>query len=310
MKIGVIGTIVKDKIFSADGTETNSFGGIYYTLSILGNLAAKDDQIYPVCYLGEDIYDEILNRLSLYKTIRFDGIKKIAQKNTAVKLIYKNTEQRNEFLSNRFPPLQREDIGKIGSMDVWLVNFITGFELSLDTFQKFCEQTSGLIFMDFHSLSLDIAENGLRVLRKCPNWEEWIRNIDVLQMNEAEAISLSKNQSASKHSLIQFGNEVIDKNIKIFHITRGSKGSLLFCRNGADSANFEISPREVDQVVDVTGCGDAFAAGFLQHYFHSKDVVAATHYANSIAGINCTIRGTEELHKLSRLRKSTLNFVG
>ncbi|MCU0644084.1 MAG: carbohydrate kinase family protein [bacterium] len=302
MKIGIIGTIVKDQIYSADATEINSIGGIFYTLSILGNLAAKDDQIYPVCYLGQDIYDEILSRLSQYQSIRFDGVKKIAQNNTAVKLIYQNAEQRNEFLSNRFPPLQLEDIGKIGSMDVWLVNFITGFELSLETFQQFCEQTPGLIFMDFHSLSLDIAENGLRVLRKLPNWEEWIRGVDVLQMNEAEAISLSRNQSATKHSLIQFGNEVINKNIKIFHITRGSKGSLLFYRNGAESINFEIPPRPVANVVDVTGCGDAFAAGFLQHYFHSKDIVAATHYANSIAGINCTIRGTEELFKLSCLK--------
>ncbi len=302
MKIGIIGTIVKDQIYSADATEINSIGGIFYTLSILGNLAAKDDQIYPVCYLGQDIYDEILSRLSQYQSIRFDGIKKIAQNNTAVKLIYQNSEQRNEFLSNRFPPLQLEDIGKIGSMDVWLVNFITGFELSLETFQQFCEQTPGLIFMDFHSLSLDIAENGLRVLRKLPNWEEWIRGVDVLQMNEAEAISLSRNQSATKYSLIQFGNEVINKNIKIFHITRGSKGSLLFYRNGAESINFEIPPRPVANVVDVTGCGDAFAAGFLQHYFHSKDIVAATHYANSIAGINCTIRGTEELFKLSCLK--------
>ncbi|MCI0493582.1 carbohydrate kinase family protein [candidate division KSB1 bacterium] len=302
MKIGVIGTIVKDQIYSADGTEINSFGGIFYTLSILGNLAAKDDQIYPVCYLGQDIYNEMLSRLSQYQSIRFDGIKKIAQNNTAVKLIYQNAEQRNEFLSNRFPPLQLEDIGTIGSMDVWLVNFITGFELSLETFQKFCEQTPGLIFMDFHSLSLDIAENGLRVLRKLPNWEEWIRGVDVLQMNEAEAISLSRNQGATKYSLIQFGNEVINKNIKIFHITRGSKGSLLFYRNGSEVANLEVPPGPVDKVIDVTGCGDAFAAGFIQHYFHSSDVVAATHYANSIAGINCTIRGTEELVKLGWLR--------
>ena len=298
MKIGVIGTVVKDHIFLSDGTEINSYGGIFYTLSILGNLVKESDEIYPVCYLGEDIYDEVLNRLLQYKSIRAPGIKKIAQNNTAVKLIYKNVEHRNEFLSNRFPPLLLEDIEKIGSMDVWIVNFITGFELSLDTFQQFCEQTSGLILMDFHSLTLDIEENGLRVLRRCPNWEEWIRNVDVLQMNEAEAISLSNNQGASNHRLIQFGNEVIDKNIKIFHITRGSNGSMLFYKNGRMAANFEIPPRKVDNVVDVTGCGDAFAAGFLKHYFHSKDIVAATEYANLIAGFNCTIRGTEELHKL------------
>lgn len=305
MKIGVIGTVVKDNIFLSNGTEINSYGGIFYTLSILGNLVKESDEIFPVCYLGEDIYDDILDKLSLYKSIHTSGIKKIAQSNTAVKLIYKDVEQRDEFLSNRFPPLQLKDLEAIASMDVWIVNFITGFELSLDTFQQFCEQKSGLIFMDFHSLALGIEENGLRVLRKCPNWEEWIRNVDVLQMNEAEAISLSSNQDESKEMLIQFGNEVVGKNIKIFHITRGARGSLLFYRNGDATVNFEIPPRKVDNVVDVTGCGDAFAAGFLQHYFHSNDIIAATEYANLIAGFNCTIRGTGELHKLKLLFAET-----
>lgn len=303
MKIGVIGTIVKDQIFPLDGAVIHSFGGIFYTLSILGNLAAKDDQIFPVCFLGEDIYDEVLSRLSRYRNVHFAGLKKIAQNNTAVRLVYKNAAERNEFLSNRFPPLQLADIETIGSMDVWLVNFITGFELSLGTFRQFCDQASGLIVMDFHSLSLDIDANGLRVFRKLPNWEEWIHGVDVLQMNEAEAALLSDCPSPSQARLIQFGTEVIDKNIQIFHLTRGANGSMLFYRNRDEIERYDIPPRQLDRVVDVTGCGDAFAAGFIQHYFHSKDVVAATHYANSIAGINCTIRGTEELFKLSCLKK-------
>ena len=307
MKIGVIGTIVKDHIFLSTGAEINSYGGIFYTLSILGNLLKESDEIYPVCYLGEDVYDEVLHRLSQYSNIRSSGIKAIAQNNTAVKLVYKNAEHRHEFLSNRFPPLQLEDISKIGPMDIWLVNFITGFELSLETFQQFCSQATGLILMDYHSLSLDIEANGLRVLRRLSDWQEWIRGVDVLQMNEAEAASLCNNNSSSKQKLIQFGNEVVNEKIKIFHITRGSSGSMLFYKNGCDILNFEIPPHQVDNVIDVTGCGDAFAAGFLKHYFYSRDIVTATHYANSIAGINCTIRGTEELYKLKQFLTETKN---
>lgn len=300
MKIGVIGTFIKDHIFLTNGTEVNSFGGIFYTVSILGNLVSEQDEIYPVCHIGEDIYDDIITRLSEYQSVKTTGIRKVAQNNTAVRLVYKAAEKRDEFLSNRMPPLNLDHILGIGEMDTWLVNFITGFEMSLETFQQFRQQTSGLILMDFHSLSLDINGDGLRILRKLPNWEQWIHGVDILQMNEAEANSLINHNNLSEHNLNDFGNRVIGNNIKICHITLGSKGSVLFSKEDNQKRNQKIPAYPVEEVVDVTGCGDAFAAGFLVHYFNHKNILAATQYANAIAGVNCTIRGTEELFKLKK----------
>lgn len=300
MKIGVIGTFIKDHIFLTNGTEVNSFGGIFYTVSILGNLVSAHDEVYPVCYLGEDIYDDIINRLSQYQSVKTSGIRKIAQQNTAVKLVYKGTEKRDEYLSHRMPPLNLDHIQSVDEMDIWLVNFITGFEMSLDTFQQFRQQKSGLILMDFHSLSLDINHDGLRILRKLTNWEQWIHGVDILQMNEAEAKSLINRNNFSNNEVIDFGNRVIGNQIKICHITLGSKGSMLFFKQDDEKQNRKVPAFPVDEVVDVTGCGDAFAAGFLVHYFKHKDVLAATQFANAIAGVNCTIRGTEELFKLKK----------
>lgn len=300
MKIGVIGTFIKDHIFLSNGTEVNSFGGIFYTVSILGNLVSEHDEVYPVCHMGEDIYDDIIKRLSEYKSVKTSGIKKIAQKNTAVKLVYKGTEKRNEYLSNRMPPLDLNHILSVGKMDAWLVNFITGFEMSIETFQQFREQKQGLIHMDFHSLSLDINPDGLRILRKLPEWEQWIHGVEILQMNEVEAISLINHKNLSEANLVDFGNRVIGNNIKIIHITLGSKGSLLFYKKGIEKQHQKIPAYPVDEVVDVTGCGDAFAAGFIVHHHNHNNILSATQYANSIAGVNCTIRGTEELFKLKK----------
>jgi len=300
MRIGVIGTIVKDHIYLANGREVNSYGGIFYTLSILGNLLNETDEIYPVCVLGADIHDEILRRLSKYKNINTSGIKNIEENNAAVKLVYKDVHNRDEFLTNLMPEIELDQIKNIGPMDVWLVNFITGFEMSLETFNDFCEQKTGMVYVDFHSLSLDINHEGRRILRKLPNWEQWIRGVDVLQMNDAEARTLNGHPQLFKNDLIRFGQEVMEKNINTFHITCGSEGSLLFYRNDSDTGGAEIPAYEVDKVIDVTGCGDAYAAGFLVDYFENKNVVRATRFANAIAGVNCTIRGTEELHKLKK----------
>ncbi len=304
MKIGVIGTFIKDHIVLTNNAEVDSYGGIFYTVSMLGNLVSEQDQIYPVCYLGEDIHDDIIKRLSEFKSVKTAGIKKVAQNNTAVKLIYKTTEKRDEYLSNRFPPMSLDHLQSIGAMDFWLINFITGFEMSFETIQQFRQQASGLKLMDFHSLSLAIEKNGHRRLRKLPDWKQWIQGVDVLQMNEAEAASLIDHKYLSEADLIDFGNQVIQNDIKIFHITLGSKGSLLFYKDEHKKRYEKISAYPVEEVVDVTGCGDAFAAGFLVHYFEHQDIVEATRHANRVAGFNCTLSGTEELFKLKKLLKN------
>ncbi len=304
MKIGVIGTFIKDHIVLTNSTEVNSFGGIFYTVSILGNLVSEQDEIYPVCHLGGDIYDDIIKRLSVYPSVRTNGIKKVAQNNTAVKLIYKTTEKRDEYLSHRLPPIHLDHILSVGEMDVWLVNFITGFEMSLETLQQFHQEASGLMLMDFHSLSLAIEKDGHRRLRQLPNWKQWIHGVDILQMNEGEAASLIAHQDISEADLIDFGSEVLENSIQIFHLTRGSNGSLLFYRENNWKRHYNISAYPVNEVVDVTGCGDAFAAGFLVHYFEHHDVVKATKHANQVAGFNCTLSGTEELYKLKKLLRN------
>lgn len=298
MKIGVIGTFINDHIILASGEKLNSFGGIFYTVSMLAQLLSDEDEIYPICFLGADIYDSLIARLSAFKNIRLTGIRKIDQPNTAVTLIYRNAEQRNEILANPLPPLQPDMLASVEGMDVWLLNFITGFEMTLETCQRFCRKQTALIYMDFHSLSLAMDDRGLRQLSYRPDWSDWIHGVDILQMNEAEAATLRNQRHLTQAQLMELGEEIVAQHVPILHITRGSKGSLLVYRDEGCISSHEIPAVPIDPVIDVTGCGDAFAAGFLVHYWQSRRLIAATEFANRVAAINCTIRGTEELWKL------------
>lgn len=71
---------------------------------------------------------------------------------------------------------------------------------------------------------------------------------------------------------------------KVFVLTLGSKGSIAFSK---DKEYFELAKKV--KVVDTTGCGDAFQAGFLATYLMTnnvqKSLKSATMQASKIIGL-------------------------
>ena len=62
-----------------------------------------------------------------------------------------------------------------------------------------------------------------------------------------------------------------DRRNKTFVVTLGASGSMAF----AGARQFEQSAVQVHQVVDTTGAGDAYAAGFLSRYCHGAGIEAS-----------------------------------
>lgn len=69
---------------------------------------------------------------------------------------------------------------------------------------------------------------------------------------------------------------------KLFVITLGRDGSQVF--HGSRSFRCDAVP--VEKVIDTTGAGDAFAAGFLSCYCHGASVDASMRYGAELAATN------------------------
>ncbi len=69
---------------------------------------------------------------------------------------------------------------------------------------------------------------------------------------------------------------------KLFVITLGSDGSRVF----QGSRQFEHPAIPVDRVVDTTGAGDAYAAGFLSAYLHGASIDLSMQRGASVAADN------------------------
>ena len=86
--------------------------------------------------------------------------------------------------------------------------------------------------------------------------------IDILIGNEKEI-----NELTNKESLLE-SISILKKLNKLLVITRGEKGSLAVINN--EIINCEST--KVVEVLDLTGAGDLFAAGFLKEYLDKSDI--------------------------------------
>ena len=73
---------------------------------------------------------------------------------------------------------------------------------------------------------------------------------------------------------------------KVVGVTLGGCGALAY-----DGARFYVSPGFHVDVVDTTGAGDAFHAGFLNGVLRKMDLEDTLRFANAVAAMNCTALG-------------------
>ena len=124
------------------------------------------------------------------------------------------------------------------------------------------------------------------------SYKELIENdINILFGNEEE-ISAMCNSSSLEDSIAYAKSLNI-----IVAITRAAKGSIIVY----DESVIEIDPIHVDKVVDTTGAGDLYAAGFLFGIAKEKDMATCGYYASVAAAEIISHYGARPLVKLSSL---------
>ncbi len=132
--IAVVGTINRDTILTADGVRTESYGGVLDSVLALAAIAAPDTVIYPVCNVGRDVEDAVRRLLSPCVSVRLDGIQFVPEQNAHCFLEYDAEGRKRETLLGGGPPLTVERLRPFLSCDAVCYNFITGMELTLETF--------------------------------------------------------------------------------------------------------------------------------------------------------------------------------
>jgi sugar/nucleoside kinase (ribokinase family) len=134
---------------------------------------------------------------------------------------------------------------------------------------------------------------------------EVIKRVDVLMMSEEEV-----RQYTAQSSVVLGVRRLLDLGLKFVVVKLGSYGALLF---GADGTYFSAPAYPLEEVIDPTGAGDAFAGGFLgclsmtppdaHDRYSSNDLKRAVVHGNIIGSFVCSD------FSIGRLRTLTLSEV-
>ncbi|RCK73081.1 MAG: hypothetical protein IGBAC_0280 [Ignavibacteriae bacterium] len=301
MHITVIGHICNDVIHNPDGEEVKGYGGIYYSLVSLANLLDENVIIYPVFGIGSKDYNNLIEDLSKYKNIDTSGIYKTEGQTNTVHLYYQNDSHRIECSLDIAKQIPFKKIKPYLDVNMLLINMISGFDITLETLDeiRIAVRDEGTpIYLDLHSLTLGISEDGKRFRRPVSDWRRWLFMLHAVQMNEEKAAGLSIESKDEEYLIKQITS--LDTNNVI--ITRGANGCTLYKDVHKKIHKYEYKIENNIKTVDTTGCGDVFAAAYCAKYLYVKDVEQSVEYANRVASFKATLSSSGELKKLSEYR--------
>jgi len=312
MRIGVIGSFVWDVIYGRDprSAPVEEWGGITYALSGLDAALTDEWEIVPLIKVGEDLAPRARQFLASLEHITPDApVMEVPFPNNRVELRYYSDERRSEILSGGVPSwswLALAPVLASARLDALYVNFLSGWELDLETTQLVRRHFPGPIYCDLHMLAWAVQPTGLRTLRPIPNVREWCACFDLLQVNEDEMTMLAPDSMALAATALHAG-------VRCLVVTLGKRGAVYFAAPDFDCIEDVGRARPLGATVgpvrtalvptdvvstehgDPTGCGDVWGATYFSRLLAGDNLDAAILAAHRAAARNVGHRGATGL---------------
>lgn len=311
--LGVVGTLVWDRIFDRDGRThpVEEWGGIAYALSALRAALPESWKILPILKVGRDLSEEAFRFLREIPGVDPSATIVVPEPNNRVELRYTTSDRRTERLTGGVPPWTWPELAPMADLcDALYVNFISGYEMELNTARALKAGYGGPSYADLHSLFLGIKPGGLRVPQALPGWTDWLRCFDGIQMNDDE-FDLLGHVSGDPW---QLAADALGPDLKLLTVTLGPRGAAYVVAVGLDpdpltwrerprvavagavrSGRVPLDGLPIDG--DPTGCGDVWGATFFARLLAGDDLEAAMGQANRLASRNVAHRGARGLYR-------------
>ena len=230
-RLGVIGTFVWDTIYGRDPrtSPVEEWGGITYALSALDAALSDEWEIVPLIKVGTDLATRAREFLGELRRLAPDAaLIEVPWPNNRVELRYLDSERRAEKLTGGIPAWTWLGLKPLlGDLDALYINYLSGWELDLETAQLVRQHFRGPVYCDLHMLVWAVQPSGWRELRPLAYVAEWCRCFDLLQVNEDEMAMMAPDPMALAATAMAAG-------VRSLVVTLGSRGAVYFAAPGFD----------------------------------------------------------------------------
>lgn len=271
-----IGHLTRDKIITPESTVYMAGGTSFYFAHALNHLPQGDVSFQLVTKVGEESMPEI-------EKMSREGIDVVCHPSRH-SVYFENkygadTNRRTQRVLAKADPFQRQEVEQLEAR-VFHLGSLLADDFPIDVVETLSGK--GLISIDVQGYlreTIPTDADGAWSVRAC-SWKDKERVLamtDILKLNEYEmqVITDSNDPHTVARRLAALGvREVV--------LTFGDYGSLIY----ADDRFFEVPAYKPQHLVDATGCGDTYSAGYLYCRAQGMSYAESGRFASAM----CTLK--------------------
>ena len=234
--------------------------------SVANSIVCIAQQNLKTVFIGKVNQDELGEKFAkglAEENVEFKITKSLANKHTARCIILVSTDAErtmNTYLGVS-QELTEEDID-LNIIEESSILYLEGYLWDLDNAKKAIKKSISTAINSETKIAFSISD-AFCVDRFREEFIDLVNNsADIIFANESEIKSLFET------SELETAIKKCQDTKKIFAVTLGDKGAKIIYKNEIVNIKAEI----IDKLVDTTGAGDLFAAGFLAEYIRSQDL--------------------------------------
>jgi sugar/nucleoside kinase (ribokinase family) len=192
-----------------------------------------------------------------------------------------NQDNRTQRVLQKADPFTVEDLKETEAV-IFHLGALLADDMSTELIKELFSR--GNVSVDAQGYLREVVDQSVQAI----DWadkQEALKYIDILKVNEHELEVLTGQAD------IKEGAKVLAEwGVKEVVVTLGSMGSVIY----ADSVYYDIPAYKPTEVVDATGCGDTYMAGYLYKRVKGADIQKAGEFAAAMAGLKIETSGPFE----------------
>ena len=247
--------------------------------SVANSIVCIAQQNLKTVFIGKVNQDELGEKFAkglAEENVEFKITKSLANKHTArcIILVSPDAERTMNTYLGVSQELTEEDVD-LNIIEESSILYLEGYLWDLDNAKKAIKKSISTAINSETKIAFSISD-AFCVDRFREDFLDLVNNYaDLIFANESEIKSLFET------SKLEDAIRKCQETKKIFALTLGDKGAKIIYKNEI----VDIKPEVIAKLVDTTGAGDLFAAGFLTEYIKTQDLEASGKQGVKMASI-------------------------